>query len=203
MDKERLAKTLEKGFTASEAEQLMNFTKIIAGKAVKDFLTKMMLGAAPANLKEKSDRADLYRKIMAKIKRIETGKDNRNVDFSGFQENTFTDSNGVDHRVRIQLSIVPREHELTIDMPKSDKQQEIAKSIFSSMDKFCDMAAHYYDIVLKKDDLVLDLSQYFEGFDVARLLRDDNTRSLFFDPEAENRLGILVFFVDSKGQPIN
>lgn len=203
MNDERLKSALAKGFSAEQAEQLLNFSKIMAGKVVKDFLIKFVTSSAPANLKDKSDpKVALYKRLLAKVNRIDCGRDPRGKEFSGYQEITFEDRDHNDHTMRFQLSIVPSDYNIELKVPPIANPEPLIKNLFSSMDKFCDMAIQYYDMAVRVDGLLADLSEFFPNIDVGKFQINKNTRSLYFDEEYSDRIGILIFYVDGDGKPL-
>lgn len=202
-------KAKEAGFERKDVDALKNFSKIMASKIVKKYLIDYVEATAKAEgllednklhgkeRKNMKERYRLYKKIIGKLDRIPA------CDYSGYQEITLTDYEGNDHRLRFQLSIVSKDHEIEFGVPAMPKKEEAVKTLFHYMDRFIDVAIQYYNHIASQSMLIKDLAEFFGNVDVGRFQINKNTRHLYFEEEYDQRVGILVFYVDENGKPLH
>lgn len=204
-----MRKAEEHGFSRDDAKQLLNFSKVMASQTVKRFLQSYIKDAAIAeglineageDLVSKSKgglRLKTYKKIMGKLSRVDV------CDFTGYQQITFTDADGVDHTLRYQLSIVPNDYEIELRIPRlaATKSDPIMKGLFGYLDRMIDIARQYYGQIVTQSRLVTDIAEFFPDIDVGQLQMNTNNRTLYLDEDYARRIGVLWFYVDSEGNP--
>lgn len=211
MDAERLAKAKEAGFGEKEATALANFANIMSARVVMKFLIEMVeRAAADESLDKKTkdrdasqsrsecrDRQRLYKKLIAKLRRVKV------PDYTGYQEITIDSTNGNQYRMRIQLEIVPPDHQLEFHLPPMPRQQSGIKQIFSDIDKFTQMALQYYSIAAQQSKLITDLADFFSELNMTQPRVNEHNRTIFFDEDYPERIGVIAYYVDDNGKMLS
>lgn len=202
---QRLKKAEEAGFSRKDAQALLNFSNIMSGRIIKKYLvdwveeTAKEEGLNTVTKNKGGERLKLYKKLLAKLQKINV------PDFTGYQELKFDDVNGREHTLRIQGSMVSKDYECELDVPQMGdipKQEEFVRAVFSNMDRLVDMICQNYVRVVSQSGIVRELGQFFPETDVNMLRVNVNNRSMFLDEERNDRIGILTFYVDSEGRPL-
>ena len=197
------------GFSKEQVDQLKNLASRLASKILKKFLIDFVeykaqkmglheLDRKEAKKQAKKEGAEIfhiysaYQKLKVKLAKV------RADDFSGFQEMSFEDPNtSKKHTLRYQLSIVKPDYEIELKCPT-----DISKLLLHYLDKFVDIALQYYAEITRQDSIIVDLANFLPNDDVSKLQLNVNNRTMYLDPEYEKRIGVLCFYVDENGKPV-
>lgn len=198
MNSETMDKVKRAGFSEEEATALINFTKVMASKPLKEFLLHYVNETAAEmgideNSKKEKQKVRLYKKIVGKISRLDVSE------FTGYQEIKFDDRSGKEWRLRYQVAMVPKDHEMVLHVPDMKDKQNAIKQMFFYMDKLVDMSMQYYLTMVQQSRIISDLAEFFPETDVTQMKMNGINRTMYLDEDFGKRLGILVYYVDDNG----
>lgn len=199
MQKNIYSEAAKHGFKQQDVDQLLKFSSIMSSKVMKNFLLESVDDAAStfglneykrANEvpNEKSELYACWKRVRANINKIKAD------DFTGYQELPFA-VDGENYIVRMQLSKVPSSYQLEIRLPEN-----MIREFFTHMDNLIGVAMQYYHVVAEA--IIADLSILFPNDDVSSLGINKNNRTLCLSETSKNRIGVLCFFVDKNGKPL-
>lgn len=208
MDQERknelYEKAKQKGMSQQEVDALLDFSHIMASKIVKKFLIEFVEWKAKQNGvlvmdKKEAKKAggktreqyEAFKKLISKLYKLKSN------DFVGYATYGFDDAEGNPHMIHQQLSIVPKDYEICITIEGNYMQ-----TIISYLDKFADIAKQFYLETVRRDGILGDLATLCDDIDVSNLKINKYNRTLYLDEDYHNRIGILCFYVDKDGKPI-
>lgn len=197
-------KAKQKGMSQQEVDALLNFSYIMASKIVKKFLIEFVEwkakqdGLLAMDKKEAKkaggrtrERYEAFKKLISKLYKIKAN------DFVGYATYGFNDAEGNEHTIHQQLSIVPKDYEIFITI-----EGNYMGTIIGYLDKFVDISKQYYLEIVRRDGILSDLAILCDDVDVSSLKVNQYNRTMYLDEEYDNRIGILCFYVDKEGKPI-
>ena len=201
-----LAHAEKNGYSKEEAKALIEFTEIIASKVVKKFVLDYIVWAGKRDgieldTKSKEARVKAFKKVHAKVGRI--------VDkpFSGYQEFKFREKTGDDYILRYQLAIVPNDYEILLHIPEvsnlAEENEKHRKVLLYNLDRFIDIAKQFYGQMINQSLIVRDLAEFLPDADVSELQVNVNNRTLFLENDCPFRIGVMCFYVNEDGEPID
>lgn len=194
-------KLKQHGFSAKDAAALKNMTSIMTSRVVCEYLVSYVKDiAAKENLEATTDKSNprfkLYKKILGILQR------QRVEQHTGFMTMDFDDVEKQPYRLHMQLSIVDKDHEIELRVPRVADFDKFKRILFSYVDRLVDLATGYYTHVLSTPGLLSDLAEFLENIDVSKFKRNDANRHLYFDEDYRRRIGCLMFYVDDNGKPL-
>jgi hypothetical protein len=198
-----LALAEQNGFSRQDASALLNFTKIMTSKVLKEFLIKFITEFDNSQVsndqtnKQTKVRQALQKKILGKLQRLPSEK------FTGYQELGMVDVHGTEYKIRIQIGMVSRDNEITLRIPDVSQRNTMIRGIFSCIDKFVDMTKQSYVQMTAQSQLHTDIAGYLSHLDISELKVNVNNRTMYLDENFPMRVGILCYYVDEKGDPIH
>ena len=89
------------------------------------------------------------------------------------------------------------DYEIEIKCPTN-----VTKLLLHYLDKFVDIALQYYHEITQHDGIIADLANFLPNDDVAQLQLNVNNRTMYLDANYGKRIGVLCFYVDDKGNPV-
>lgn len=129
----------------------------------------------------------------AKAKRLLKALDKLPVsDHTGFIDIEFKDDKD---RLRMQVSLTNRNHEILL------KDAPYLKNVYMQLDKMVNMVLTYYQAMMRDKELK-DLMLAVIGDDAGLLTLNKFDTTMYLSDPFEKRLGILCFYVDQSGKPI-
>ena len=107
----------------------------------------------------------------------------------------FEDTDGDKYRLRMQLSIVPKDYAIEVRI-----DEKYIKAFFTHMDKLIQIAMQYYHV--EAGNLIKDLAIMFPDDNIASLGINPKNRTLCLAEKGNVRIGVLCFYVDKEGKPL-
>jgi len=207
---------VKNGFSEKEAEALVDFVRIMTSKVVKEYVMCVLKETSELeNLENEKefdgtetedkkitksqlkDRVRLYKKVLGKVSRLEVNE------FIGYQEMKFMDAdNKNEYRLRLQLAVVDKEHEMILHIPPVTNHEKMVRQIFTFIDRFIPMTIQYYQLATTQSKIITDLANFYPSTDMSILKVNPHNRTMYFDENAAKRIGIVAYFVDSEGKII-
>lgn len=191
MNEDRKAAAVKAGFTEEDAQKLMEFTDIICGLTVKNYLLGLI-----ESKKEASGLSNAaYKDLKRKIKLI---SNKRHV---GFQTAVIKDNYNVEYTLKFIPAIVSHDHTQELAVPPMQSQDTCIKGIFQSWDRLIIMLREYYSGIIKINDLDKDLANFLPDIDVNSLTLRQTDRHLYLDCGYTQHIAVVLYYIDENGNP--
>ncbi len=177
------AKAREK-YSDKEIDDFVNMGKKIASKTVLTALKEaVMVGPA------KGDDAGEAQKICAKIDKLMP------YNYCGYVN---IEMKEISSQLNLCLSIVPKDYKTDISIPSEDYVQEL----YSQYDYLRKTAIAYWHTWMGENpDLLKRIADYRRDVDFSKLrMNRENATTLFWDEEANKRIGIFAYYTDGNGR---
>jgi len=175
----------EAKYGKDEIDRFITMGKQLAGKVVLGALI-WVIEEGPKKGKSAATAKKLVRRITDLIP----------YPYSGFLQIFFKE---IPYRLNISLSLTPRDYKTAIDIP----HDSYAKEMFDKYDFLRNTATAYWQQFSEENSQLLgQICNYRSDVDFTSLVTDaDNITTMYFDPDAAKRIGILCYYVDENGKP--
>lgn len=176
----------EKGLSQQDKEEVLralHMGKIMVSKPLVAYLTQAV------EYKQKYDAGVDQAKCKKALKVLK--RQNVNA-FTGYIQMDIKDE-GVG--LRMQVCLTDRNHDITL------RNDGYLTASLQQIDKMTDMVLAYYQNLMRDDELCGLMRDIF-GESADKLTLNKFDRTMFVYDGFEKRLGVLCFYVDSKGQVI-
>jgi hypothetical protein len=176
----------EKGLSEGEREQvkrILDMAKIMVSKPLSTYLTEV----TEYKMKHGSENdKPKFKKLLKMIKHLPVNN------FTGYIHIPFKQEN---YQLHIQVCITDRKHEILL------RDDKYLTPCLAEIDKMALMTCTYYQTLLQDEKLASAIKDAF-GPNADKLSLNKLDRTMYIDDTYDRRLGILAFYADLDGKPI-
>lgn len=190
------------GFDKTQVDELKNLAVNMSGRATKKFLSDFvnyvaerdgLLSADRATVKkspELSARLSAYKKLAGKIDKLAAPEQSWCMQFQ---------IEGIDDfMLCYQVAVVTAEgFRIDIHVPPQQHPR-----FMYELDNLTNLTRNYYKSALSQSGIGADLANLLPDVDVSDLRVNEYNRSMYIDEAYKKRLGVVCYYVDKEGNPI-